>query len=93
MKLKCIIVKEIMFICFEETNHVFLLSVRQAPIPRRTTPAPTPGRFALISSRNNVDQNQFSFFTFESIHVIFHKEISKTLVFNGRKGQAFGLFF
>ena len=59
MPLKCRIVKEIMSICPGETNHVFLLSIRQDPLRRRASSPPTPTGFALISKRNNVDQNQF----------------------------------
>ena len=47
--------EKLMSICLEETNPIFLLSVRQDPFLCRATPAPTPGRFALISKRNNVD--------------------------------------
>ena len=61
MKLKCIFVKEIMSICLEESNHVFLLSVRQDPLPRRTTPEPAPGVLALISRLNNQKQLSFCF--------------------------------
>ena len=48
-----------MSICLEETNHVFLLSKRQDPLTRRARPATAPARFALISKRNDIDQNQF----------------------------------
>ena len=44
-----------MSICLEETNHVFLLSKRQDPLTHRAR----PDRFALISKRNDIDQNQF----------------------------------
>ena len=82
-----------MSICREETNHIFLLSVRQDPFPRRATLATTPDRFALISKRNNVDQNQFYRFSSGGIRLrafmsIFIKKYYKLWVF-GRKGQAF----
>ena len=57
MQLKFIIVKEIMSICLVEMNLVFLPAVRQNPVPRRARPAPTLGRFALISKRNDIDRN------------------------------------
>ena len=43
-----------MSICHVETNLVFLLVVRQDPLPRRACSAPTLGRFVLISKRNDI---------------------------------------
>ena len=59
MQLECRIVKEKMFICPGETNHVFLLSIRQDPLRRKASSTPTPGRFALFYKRNNIDLNKF----------------------------------
>ena len=58
MQPSCITGNEIISICLVETYHVFLLSVRQDPIPRRAGPAPTPGKIAFISNRNDIDENQ-----------------------------------
>ena len=59
MQPKSSVGEEIMLICNVETNLVFLPVVRQDPLPRRAGPAPTPGRFALIPKRNNIDSNKF----------------------------------
>ena len=59
MQLKFRIVKEIMPIWLVETNYAFLLSVRLYPLLRRARSPPTPGRFALIYKRNDIDQNYF----------------------------------
>ena len=58
MQLKCRIVKEIRSICPVETDHIFLLSIRQDPLRRRARSPPTPGRFALISKQNDIDKNK-----------------------------------
>ena len=55
MQPKCLVGKEIMLICHVETNLVFLLVVRQDPLPRRACSAPTLSRFVLISKRNDID--------------------------------------
>ena len=94
MQLKCIIVKEMMFICLLETNHVFLLSIRPDPLRRRAISPPTSGRFALIPNRNYIDQNQFrdsQVYDGEHLCPFSLRNIRNYGVY-GRKCQAFGFF-
>ena len=90
MQLKCIIEKEIMSICLEERNLVFLLSVCQDPLQRRATSVPTPGRLALVSKRNDIDKIQFRVSFVIRLRALMSIFIKKCLnAFYGRKSQAF----
>ena len=55
MQPKWLVGNEIMLICHVETILVFILVVRQDPLPRRACSASTRSRFVLISKRSDID--------------------------------------